>query len=62
MSADNIAALTLIFVVIVRSPSQNNVLHIGFNFEDTDTDTDTDTDALAYAFIYMYSHRIKMSD
>jgi hypothetical protein len=58
MSADNIAALTLIFVVIVRSPSQNNVLHIGFNFEDTDTDTD----ALAYAFIYMYSHRIKMSD
>jgi hypothetical protein len=60
MSADNIAALTLIFVVIVRSPSQNNVLHIGFNFEDTDTDTDTD--ALAYAFIYMYSHRIKMSD
>jgi hypothetical protein len=56
MSADNIAALTLIFVVIVRSPSQNNVLHIGFNFEDTDTD------ALAYAFIYMYSHRIKMSD
>jgi hypothetical protein len=52
MSADNIAALTLIFVVIVRSPSQNNVLHISFNFEDTD--------ALAYASIY--SHRIKMSD
>jgi hypothetical protein len=51
MSADNIAALTLIFVV-VRSPSQNNVLHISFNFEYTD--------ALAYASIY--SHRIKMSD